>query len=138
MQQPFTFVTYISHANQFFMILFRWFESHRIWAAGLIVGEVCDEPSHWNMSKSLSTWMAEQNVPGIYGIDTRQLTKHMRNNGTLLGKVIVEAADAVGITPPTNGNGLITSATIANDLPFKDPSLINLVQEVSLKVSSYE
>lgn len=86
------------------------------------------------MSKTLSTWMAEHNVPGIYGIDTRQLTKHMRNKGTLLGKVIVEATDAVR-APTTSAdrtNGLIT----ANDLPFKDPSLINLVQEVSLKVSS--
>ncbi|CAL8100609.1 unnamed protein product [Orchesella dallaii] len=109
----------------------RWFESNKIWASGLIVGEVCEEPSHWNMAKTLSTWMAEQNVPGIYGIDTRQLTKHMRNKGTLLGKVIVEATDVS--TSADNAfegnNGLIT----ANDLPFKDPSLINLVQEVSLK-----
>lgn len=83
------------------------------------------------MSKTLSTWMAEQNIPGIYGIDTRLLTKHMRNKGTLLGKVIVEGD--VGALPPSTdrSNGLITS----NDLPFKDPSLINLVQEVSLKVS---
>lgn len=115
----------------------RWFESNRIWAAGLIVGEVCDAPSHWRKAKTLSTWMAEQNVPGIYGIDTRQLTKKLRNKGTLLGKVIVEAADVVASGSAANGhegrNGLIT----ANDLPFKDPSLINLVQEVSLKVNFF-
>jgi len=59
--------------------------------------------------------MREQNVPGIYGIDTRQLTKHIRHKGTLLGKIMVEGSTM--------------------DLPFKDPNLINLVQEVSVKVS---
>jgi len=89
------------------------------------VGEVCEEPSHWNMSKTLSTWMSEQGIPGIYGIDTRQLTKHIRNKGTLLGKIIVHEIVLAG--PGSNGNN-------GNDLPFKDPNLVNLVDEVSIKV----
>jgi carbamoylphosphate synthase small subunit len=80
------------------------------------VGEICEEPSHWNLLKTLSAWMGEHSVPGIYGIDTRQLTKLIRNKGTLLGKIVVE-----GSTDPV----------------FKDPNLINLVAEVSLKVSLY-
>ncbi|CAG7719817.1 unnamed protein product [Allacma fusca] len=92
---------------------FKYFESRCIWATGLIVGEVCDFPSHWNSSMTLSTWMQEQLKPGIYGIDTRKLTKHIRHTGTLLGKIVVEGSDV--------------------DPPFKDPNLTNLVQAVSYK-----
>jgi carbamoylphosphate synthase small subunit len=96
-----------------------------------VVGEVCEEPSHWNMAKTLSTWMEEQNIPGIHGIDTRQLTKHMRKKGTMLGKIIVhdiEKRDAPG------GSGASDCNNGSSDLPFKDPNLINLVNQVSIKV----
>ena len=56
-----------------------YFESRRIWANGLVVGELCDSPSHWNNRKSLDAWLAEQGVPGIQGVDTRRLTKVIRS-----------------------------------------------------------
>ena len=49
----------------------KWFESHKIWASALVIGELCQFPSHWNMEKNLSQWLLEQGVPGIEGIDTR-------------------------------------------------------------------
>ncbi|XP_060528701.1 CAD protein [Cylas formicarius] len=90
------------------------FESNRIWAAGLIVGEHCDNPSHWRNVKTLSKWMNEQNVPGIQGIDTRQLTKKIRESGTMLGRIIY-------------------SLPIPKELKIADPNLRNLVAEVSTK-----
>lgn len=67
--------------------LMRHFESNnRIWTAGLVVGEICDEPSHWRSKLTLSEWMARHGVPGISGIDTRALTKKIRENGTILGE----------------------------------------------------
>ncbi|KAI1287621.1 CAD protein [Halotydeus destructor] len=45
-------------------------ESDKIWAAGLIVGEYCEEYSHWNAKKSLDAWLKLHNVPGIEGIDS--------------------------------------------------------------------
>jgi len=84
------------------------------------------------MAKTLSTWMAEQSIPGIAGIDTRQLTKHIRNKGTLLGKIVV---DPLETTTSGGGGGPGTAKCInGSDLPFKDPNLINLVEEVSIKV----
>lgn len=65
------------------------FESDRIHACGLIVGEVCEKYSHWNASKSLSQWLSEHNVPGICGIDTRRLTKILRESGSMLAKVTI-------------------------------------------------
>lgn len=62
-------------------------ESGRPSISGLIAREVCDEPCHWQKDKTLSEWLAENNVPGIKGIDTRKLTKIIREYGTLRGKI---------------------------------------------------
>lgn len=65
----------------------KFFESfNKIWVAGLVVDELCDEPSHWRAKQSLSEWMKKHNIPGISGIDTRALTKHIREKGTILGE----------------------------------------------------
>ncbi|KAK9731180.1 Carbamoyl-phosphate synthase small chain, CPSase domain [Popillia japonica] len=92
-----------------------WFESERIWTAGLVVGEYCDYPSHWRNVKSLSQWMEEQDIPGICGIDTRALTKKIREKGTILGKIIFNLP-----------------ANLQNE-KFSDPNERNLVEEVSTK-----
>lgn len=98
---------------------FSWFESHRIWAAGLVVGEICETPSHWQQSRTLSEWLKEHNVPGIYGIDTRELTKIIREKGNILGKIVM---GSVSLPSPTNG------------IAVQDPNKRNLVAEVSIKV----
>lgn len=68
----------------------KFFESiDKIWVAGLIVDELCETPSHWKLKKTLSEWMIEHNVPGISGVDTRSLTKKIRENGTILGKYLL-------------------------------------------------
>ena len=63
------------------------FESEKIHASGVIVGEYCDNYSHWNAVKSLSDWLVESHVPAICGIDTRRLTKILREEGSMLAKV---------------------------------------------------
>lgn len=95
---------------------FSWFESHRIWAAALIVGEHCDAPSHWKSMKTLSKWMEEEGIPGMQGVDTRELTKKIREKGTILGRIVYEL--------PV-GDFKVT---------FTDPNTRNLVEEVSIKV----
>lgn len=47
--------------------LIRWFESDQIHVAALIVGDVTEEYSHWSATKSLSKWLKDHNIPGIYG-----------------------------------------------------------------------
>jgi carbamoylphosphate synthase small subunit len=65
----------------------KFFESTKIHANALIVGEYCENYSHWNAVKSLADWLKEFDVPGISGIDTRRLTKILREKGSMLGKV---------------------------------------------------
>ncbi|VEN47545.1 unnamed protein product [Callosobruchus maculatus] len=92
------------------------FESHRIWASALVVGEHCDHPSHWRKTKTLAQWMVEEHVPGIQGVDTRMLTKMIREKGTMLGKIIYS------LPLPNDGTKMV------------DPNIRNLVMDVSTEV----
>ncbi|XP_042324499.1 CAD protein isoform X2 [Sceloporus undulatus] len=94
--------------------LSRWFESSCIHVAALIVGECARNPSHWSAKRSLDQWLQEQGVPGLEGVDTRALTKRIREKGTLLGRLVLD-----GIHSP--------------HLPFEDPNQTHLVKEVSVQ-----
>jgi carbamoyl-phosphate synthase small subunit len=87
----------------------RHFESDSIHVAGLVIAEYSDEYSHWNSSRSLGAWLTEHRVPGISGIDTRALTRRLRERGTLRGKIVY-------------GD---------DDIEFGDPARRHLVAEVS-------
>ncbi|MBN2208433.1 MAG: glutamine-hydrolyzing carbamoyl-phosphate synthase small subunit [Candidatus Coatesbacteria bacterium] len=91
--------------------LSRHFESERVQVLGLVVTDYSQEYSHWSAVKSLSDWMKEHDVPGITGIDTRELTKRLRERGTLPGKIIYDK----------------------DELEFENPSERNLVKEVSIE-----
>uniref|UniRef100_A0A0N4Z9R3 CAD protein n=1 Tax=Parastrongyloides trichosuri TaxID=131310 RepID=A0A0N4Z9R3_PARTI len=68
------------------------FESSKIWPSALIVDRVCpdNEHSHHEAISSLSDWLKKYNVPGLTGIDVRSLTKKIRKNGTIKGKIIID------------------------------------------------
>ncbi len=79
--------------------LFKFYESYSIHISGLIVSDYTEEYSHWNAQKSLGDWLKEYEVPGIYGIDTRELTKILREKGTMLGKIIYMDQDVQIFNP---------------------------------------
>lgn len=91
--------------------LYKNFESEEIHVRALIISDYSFDYSHWSAVKSLSDWMKEQKVPGIYGIDTRGLTRKLREEGTMLGKVLIDSSD----------------------IDYEDPNLNDLVGEVSIK-----
>jgi carbamoyl-phosphate synthase small subunit len=93
--------------------LYKYFESNEIHCRGLIISDYSSEYSHWNGKRSLSDWMYEQRIPGIYGIDTRMLTRRLREKGTMLGKLIVSPDEQID---------------------FEDVNKLDLVSEVSVKV----
>lgn len=63
------------------------FESSQIHLSGVIVGQYSQEYSHWNAESSLSDWLKRQQVRGITGIDTRELTKLIRERGTVRAQI---------------------------------------------------
>lgn len=91
--------------------LLKYFESDDIHISGLIISDYSFKFSHWNASQSLGDWLKESGIPGIYGIDTRALTKHLREKGAMLGKILFST----------------------DDLPFYDPNKDHLVNQVSCK-----
>ncbi|MGH7263831.1 MAG: glutamine-hydrolyzing carbamoyl-phosphate synthase small subunit [Candidatus Rokuibacteriota bacterium] len=86
------------------------FESESIQVSGLVVAETTT-PSHRSAVKSLGEWLQEHGVPGLSGVDTRALTKRLRQRGVMLGKLV-------------SGD---------EDLEFRDPNRENLVAQVSVK-----
>ena len=66
-----------------------YFESSKIHIAGLVVSSYSWEHSHWAAHKSLAKWLKDNNIPGIYGVDTRAITKKIREVGALLGNIVV-------------------------------------------------
>jgi len=91
--------------------MLKFFESEKIQISALIISDYSKEYSHWNAKKSLSAWLIEHKIPAISGIDTRKLTKLIREKGAMLGKIIVNN----------------------QDVPLYDPNGVNLVAEVSTK-----
>ncbi|XP_026768709.3 carbamoyl-phosphate synthase [ammonia], mitochondrial [Pangasianodon hypophthalmus] len=86
-------------------------ESDRIQVSGLLVQDYSHDYSHWNSVKSLAQWLQEEKVPALYGVDTRMLTKIIRDKGTVLGKIEFEG----------------------QPIEITDPNVRNLVAEVSTK-----
>lgn len=91
--------------------LLKYFESNRIQVQGLVITDYSEAYSHWNAKKSLSEWMIEHNIPGICDVDTRELTKKLREKGAMLGKIVYDK----------------------ETITLEDPNKRNLVAEVSIK-----
>ena len=87
----------------------RGFESDAIHISGLVISDYSGQYSHWNAETSLGDWLKEYRVPAITGIDTRQLTKIIREHGCMLGKILVDGRET----------------------PWYDPNQDNLVAMVS-------
>lgn len=89
------------------------FESERIHARGFVIADYSESYSHWDARMSLSEWLKAEKIPGIYGIDTRELTKVLREQGAMLAKIVPEGC--------------------SEDSPIADPNEENQVALVSCK-----
>jgi carbamoyl-phosphate synthase small subunit len=71
----------------------KYFESDRIQARGLVVHELSEIASHWNLIMTLDEWMNSEKVPGISDIDTRSLTKKLRTSGVMMAALVVSDSE---------------------------------------------
>ncbi len=79
-------------------------ESDKIYASALIVADYSEQYSHWNANESLADWLKREKVPGITGIDTRELTKVLREHGVMMGKILFD--DEPSNIPKANYEGV--------------------------------
>lgn len=70
-------------------------ESDKIYVAAMICADYSEEYSHWNAVESLSDWLKHEHVPGITGVDTRELTKVLREHGVMMGKILFDDDEEV-------------------------------------------
>ena len=114
-----------------------YFESSYIHIAGLVVASYSENDfSHFLAESSLGTWLKEQNVPAMYGVDTRAMTKKIREQGSMLGRILMDFAfRSNGIINYSNGlNEYSDQSTrkqknTAKGVEFLDPNQKNLVAE---------
>jgi carbamoyl-phosphate synthase small subunit len=100
-----------------------YFESDRVQIQGLVIHELCSEPHHWASTRTLDKWLSDEGIPGIYGIDTRRLTKKLRTDGTMLGMLqVFDANEAVNL-----------ETLLKNSHSTADCNQSDLVKEVSTK-----
>lgn len=94
----------------------KYFESSKIQIQGLVISDYSFAYSHWNAKKSLAEWLKEHNVPGIFDVDTRELTKKIREKGVMLGKIIINDEDIALYNP--NKEDLVKQVTIKEPIMY--------------------
>lgn len=123
--------------DEFLQDLPKHFESSQIHVAGLIVASYSGEQySHYLATSSLGAWLKEQGVPAIHGVDTRALTKIIREEGSMLGKLLqTKTTEQANGTLVTNGDHTHPQnwRDLVDSVEWHDQNKENLVQQVSLK-----
>ena len=103
-------------------------ESERIHAKALVVSDYSEQYNHWNAKESLADWLKHEKVPGITGIDTRRLTKVLREHGVMMGRIIIEHS----CVPPVASDQR-SSAKSNIEHHSEDYGSVNWVEKVSCK-----
>ncbi len=101
----------------------RYFESESIKVTGFVIHELCRQPYHWASTRTLDEWLKSEEVPGIYGIDTRKLTKKLRVKGVMLG--ILEVCE--------EGEEPDLEKLLKEAETVQDPNFTDLVKTVTVK-----
>jgi carbamoyl-phosphate synthase small subunit len=101
----------------------KYFESDDIKVTGFVVHELCKNPFHWASTRTLDRWLKDEDVPGIYGVDTRKLTKKLRVKGVMLGILHVCEADEEPDLPKL----------VKEVETVQDPNFTDLAKQVTVK-----
>ena len=96
----------------------KYLESEKIHVKALIVADYSETYSHWNAKESLAVWLKREQIPAITGIDTRRLTKVLREHGVMMGRVEI---------------GPVCRCATATDGTKEDYGSVNWVDQVSCK-----
>ena len=114
----------------------KFFESNKIQVSGLIVTDYSEEYSHWNAAETLDAWMKREGVPGITGVDTRAITKAIRDNGVMGGKIIIGEAETSTLIPqPYDTIDQVANVTCAEPTTYGEGDKKVVVVDCGVKYS---
>lgn len=103
-------------------------ESNAPHVRGFVVEELCEVPSNWRSTQSLDGWLKEWDIPGIQGIDTRALTKHLRTRGAMRSVItsqassVEEAVELARASAPMTGSDFVKEVTTVDPYLWDDDS----------------
>ncbi|MGF1676551.1 MAG: glutamine-hydrolyzing carbamoyl-phosphate synthase small subunit [Rivularia sp. (in: cyanobacteria)] len=104
-------------------------ESDKPHLRACIARNICDQPSNWRATQSLPDYLKQHQIPGIYGIDTRALTRKIRHSGAMNGGVSTEILDAnelleqVNVAPSMSGLNLVKEVTTSEVYEWSEPTI---------------
>lgn len=121
-------------------------ESRRIWVAGYVVRDPALRPSSWRSTSTLEDELTEQGVVGICGIDTRALTRHLRERGAM--RVGIFSGEAYAAELPSGAVGPLTErvreappmsgAALATEVSTAEPYVVSAVGEKRFTVAALD
>lgn len=117
------------------------FESDKPHVLGVIVHELCNKPNHWACDRTLHEWLFNEGIPGIYGIDTRMLTKKLRVKGVMLGVLQVSNEDVdveylfslIEKSPKYDKLDLVSEVTIKEPIVYDNEGATVVVIDCGVK-----
>nr|YP_009296273.1 carbamoyl-phosphate synthase arginine-specific small subunit [Sebdenia flabellata]AOM65208.1 carbamoyl-phosphate synthase arginine-specific small subunit [Sebdenia flabellata] len=111
-------------------------ESNTIHVKGIVSKNICYYPSNWRSKISLKDYLLKNNIPHIFGIDTRRLTKHLRNHGAMNGCISSKILDINTLNTMIQKSPLMAGLDLVNQVTV-NKAYKYIAQEYSNKVYSY-
>jgi len=108
---------------------------------GFVIGELCEAPSNWRATDSLSGYLRDHGIPGIEGVDTRALTKHLRSLGAMRACLTTELGTAAAVeaarhAPPMAGSDFVREVSTSAPFHWNEESRRWKLPNVSLEDTS--
>jgi carbamoyl-phosphate synthase small subunit len=113
-------------------------ESRRIWVSGYVVRDPSRVPSSWRSTRSLDDELRDQGVVGISGIDTRALTRHLRERGAMRVGISSDTTDADSLLARVKESAEMTGAELAGEVSTAEAYVVPPVGEKRFTVAAID
>ncbi|MGY1621502.1 glutamine-hydrolyzing carbamoyl-phosphate synthase small subunit [Geodermatophilus sp. SYSU D00965] len=113
-------------------------ESRRMWVAGFVVRDPARRPANWRATGSLDDELVAQGVVGISGIDTRALTRHLRERGAMRAGISSEGLSAEELLTRVRSSESMTGADLAPAVTANDPYVVPAVGEKRFTIAALD
>ncbi|WP_293781813.1 glutamine-hydrolyzing carbamoyl-phosphate synthase small subunit [uncultured Aeromicrobium sp.] len=114
------------------------FESRRVWVSGYVVRDPARVPSNWRSTQSLDELLRSQGVVAISGIDTRALTRHLRERGAMRAAISTETSDVEALVAQANAAPEMTGSNFLADVTTPEPYVVPARGEKRLTVAALD
>ena len=113
-------------------------ESRRIWVSGYVVRDPSRVPSSWRSRRSLDDELREQGVVGISGVDTRALTRHLRERGAMRVGISTTATDPEGLLARVRDTADMAGLELADEVTTADPYVVPALGDRRFRVAALD